>query len=241
MRCIRFSICPVLAIVLMLSINTEAFSNDQPPNSIRFSFGAWDVPGSDIGIDIHHTDLGNNERLTEGRISGLSGSFAFSHMIGQRFAWELAVGGFSDTETETLSAKVNRGYRGDYYETIVSNSRSVSVAYTTLGLIYYPLYELDQFDSNVLDDVSSFVRPYLTAGIGYYFGWDVSWNEHTATDVYFTSTIGAYPGVGLDLILSKNFIFNIDLRYHFVEFGEPLKGIEDYSGANVVAGFKVAF
>ena len=117
----------------------------------------------------------------------------------------------------------------------------MSISYTTVGLIYYPLYELGQIDSNVLDDIGSFFRPYLTAGIGYYFGWDAIWNDDVASDVYFTSTLGVYPGVGIDLMLTRNFIFNVDLRYHFVDFGEPLNGIEDYSGANVVAGFKIAF
>ncbi len=45
----------------------------------------------------------------------------------------------------------------------------------------------------------------------------------------------------MDLLLSRHFLFNVDLRYHLVEFGEPLKGVKDYSGVNVLAGFKIAF
>jgi hypothetical protein len=45
----------------------------------------------------------------------------------------------------------------------------------------------------------------------------------------------------MDLLLSRHFVFNVDVRCHFVEFGENLKGIADYSGVNVLAGFKIAF
>ena len=167
----------------------------------------------------------------------MSAAFAFSHRIGPRFAWELSVGGFSSSKTQALSERVNGRYRGEYYETIYSNTHSVSVTYVMMGLIYYPLYEL----RDTFGGLSSFFRPYLTAGIGPYFGWEARWDGDSVTDADLASAMGAYPGVGLDLLLSRHFLFNIDLRYHLVEFSEPLKGIEDYSGLNATAGFKVAF
>ena len=241
MKGFRIAICSLMLIVGILVINTNALSYNHPRTSIRFGFGAWDVPGGDLGITVHHTELDNNERLTETRVAGFSGAFAFSRMLGERFAWEFALGGFADSESETLSEKVGDRYYEDYYEVITSTSRSVSVGYMTVGLIYYPLSELGHVESNFLGTLNSFARPYLAAGIGYYQGFDVAWNEHTVTDVYIENTVGVYPGVGLDLMLSRHFIFNVDLRYHFVDFNDPLNGITDYSGMNVIAGFKIAF
>ncbi len=229
-------ICSVLLIIGLLTSSTDALAR-VPQTNIRMNFGVWDMPDKDIGISVVHTDLGSNERFTSVEVSGISGAFAFSHVISPRFAWELSVGGFSDSETQVLSERVDSRYHGDYYDTISSYTHSVSVSYITVGLIYYPMYELqDSFGG-----VNSFLRPYLTAGIGPYFGWDARWDDDDLTDADFLSTMGAYPGIGLDLLLSRHFIFNIDLRYHLVEFGEPLKGVEDYSGINAVAGFKVAF
>jgi len=241
MQDLRFLACFVSLIMGILVLNTDVLPYDRPGSSIRFTFGVWDVPDGELGISVHHSDLDDDERLTDVYVSGLSGAFSFSRMLGQRFAWEFSMGGFSDSESETLSRKIERRYRSEYYETIYSGTHSVFVSYIMVGLIYYPLYELDRIESNVLDDLPSFFRPYLTAGIGPYFGWDVRWDEDTITDANFATAMGAYPGVGLDLLLSRHFIFNIDLRYHFIEFSEPLKDITDYSGPNVTAGFKIAF
>ncbi|MFC1717327.1 hypothetical protein ACFL6S_26950 [Candidatus Poribacteria bacterium] len=229
-------ICSVLLITGLLTLSTDALAQ-VPQTNIRMNFGIWDMPDKDVGISVTHTDLGRNERFTNVEVSGISGAFAFSHMISPRFAWELSVGGFTDTETEALQEVVDSRYFDDHYETIYSFTHAVSVSYITMGLIYYPMYELQ--DS--LGGVDSFLRPYLTAGIGPYFGWDSRWDDDDLTDADFVSTMGAYPGIGLDVLLSRHFIFNVDLRYHLVEFGEPLKGTEDFSGLNVMAGFKVAF
>jgi hypothetical protein len=241
MRGLRLLFCSVLLIAGVLVLNAGVLSYDYPHSSIRFNLGVWDVPDGELGITVHHSDVGDDERLTDVHISGLSGVFSISHMLGQRFAWEFSMGGFSDSESETLARKIEGRRRDEHYETIYSSTHSVFVSYITVGLIYYPLYELGRVESNVLGDLSSFFRPYLAAGMGPHFGWDVRWNEDTITDTNFTTAMGVYPGVGLDLLLSRHFIFNIDLRYHFIEFSEPLKDITDYSGPNVVAGFKIAF
>ena len=166
MQGFRFSICSVLIITLILALNTGALAAP-PRNNIRINFGVWDIPDSDLGISVKNTNLGNNERFTNVEVLGLSGTLAFSHIISPRFAWELSVGGFSNSETEVLSEKADKRYRGDHdhYETIYSYTHSVSVSYLTVGLIYYPMYELkDSFGS-----LDSFFRPYLTPGIGPYF------------------------------------------------------------------------
>jgi hypothetical protein len=208
-----------------------------PRTNLRFSFGVWDTPDTDVGITVTHRDAGLNDRVTNVDVSGLSGAFAVSHQINRRFAWELSFGGFSDTDAEVLQERIDRRYHGDYYETIYSYSHTVSVNYVTMGLIYYPMSELD----GSLGNLTSFFRPYLTAGIGPYFGWDIRWDDDDLIDADFTSTMGAYPGIGVDLLLSRHFLLNFDLRYHLVEFGDPLKGIEDFSGLNALFGFKVAF
>ena len=241
MRDCRFLIYSALLTIGTLLLSADAMSYYHPRSGIRFSFGVWDMPDGELGITVHHSDLDDNERLTDVYVSGLSGALSISHMIGQRFAWELSMGGFSDSESETLNRKIELRHRGEYYETIFSTTHSVVVSYIMVGLVYYPLYELERAELGILDDLPSFLRPYLTAGIGPYLGWEVRWDEDNITDANFATAMGAYPGVGLDLLLSRHFIFNIDLRYHFVEFSEPLKNTTDYSGPNVVAGFKIAF
>jgi hypothetical protein len=162
-------------------------------------------------------------------------------MVNRSLAWEISMGGFSDGGTRTHDVY----YRGYYYEGTYFDSRVVSVSYLAVGVMCYPLSQLDRIGPKALRDVSPFIRPYLTAGVGRYLGWDVRWDtrpgDDDVTDADFTTDMGTYYGVGIDLPLSRHFIFNIDLRYHFVEFDEPLKGVRDYSGSNVLAGFKVAF
>ena len=237
MRSLSFLVCSTLLIMGILGLSANAVIAEPPQTSIRFGLGVWDIRDNDMGISVHHTDLDNNERFTDVGISGLSGAFAISHMVGQKFAWEMSMGGLSNVESKVLSERAYTRYHGEHYDVITSDTHSVSVSYVTVGLIYYPLYELE----NELGGLSSFFRPYLTAGIGPYFGWESRWDSDDLTDVKFDSTMGAYPGIGLDLLLSRHFLFNIDLRYHLVEFGEPLKGVEDYSGLNAIFGFKVAF
>ncbi len=237
MRSLRFLVCSTLLALGIIGLSASAAMAEPPQTSIRFGLGVWDAHDSDLGITVHHTDLGNNERFTDVGISGLSGAFAISHMVGQRFAWELSMGGLSNAESQTLSTKVNTRHQGDYYDAISTDAHSVSVSYITVGLIYYPLYELE----NAFGELSSFFRPYVTAGIGPYFGWEARWNDDSLTDANFETAMGAYPGIGLDLVLSEHFLFNVDLRYHLVEFNEPLNDAEDYSGLNAIAGFKIAF
>ena len=237
MRSLSFLVCFTLLILGIPGLSVNAEIAEPPQTSIRFGLGVWDIRDNDMGITVHHTDLANDQRFTEVGISGISGTFAVSHMVGQRFAWELSMGGLSNAESQTLSRKVYTRFQGEHRETISSDTHSVSVSYMTVGLIYYPLYELE----NELGDLSSFFRPYITAGIGPYFGWESRWDGDSIIDANLETNMGAYPGIGLDLLLSRHFIFNVDLRYHLVEFSKPLNGVEDYSGLNAIAGFKVAF
>ena len=242
MRDSHFLVYSVLIVAGILALSAGAVAVEPPPQTtIRLGLGVWDTHDGEPGVTVHRGEPDSNERFTDVDISGLSGAFSFSRMMGGRFAWEFSIGGLYSGENHVLQSKVETRYSGDYYgdyyEEISSSHYYVSVCYVTVGLIYYPLYELkDTFGS-----LSSFLRPYLTAGIGPYFGWDGRWDNDSLVDANFSSAMGAYPGIGLDLLLSRNFIFNIDLRYHLVEFGKPLKGAEDYSGLNAIAGFKVAF
>jgi hypothetical protein len=233
MRNHSFLTYTVLLIAGMLILNADVLSYDHPRSAVRFNFGVWDAADNEPGISVHYTGLGNHERLTDSYVSGLSGAFSISHMLERRFAWEFSMGGFVNGQSKTWS-------RRDDSVIVNYNTRNVFVSYAMVGLIYYPLYELDSARSNVLDDLASVFRPYLTVGIGPCFGWDTTWNEHDVTDTSFATATGKYAGVGLDLMLNRHLIFNVDLRYHFVEFNEPLEGSTDYSGPSVLAGFKIA-
>jgi len=233
----RFFVYFTLLVAGILVLNTDVLSYDHPRSNIRFSLGVCDMPDSETGITVYHTDMGDGEQFTDVTASGMSSAISFSSMVCERFAWEVSMGGFSDVRSKTLSKKIGTICDGDCYEIISSNTRVVSVSYVMAGLIYYPLYELE----DTIGGLGSFFRPYLTVGIGPYFGWSGRWDSDSVTDANFVTAVGAYPGAGVDLLLSRHFILNIDLRYHLVEFGEPLQEVEDYSGLNAVAGFKVAF
>jgi hypothetical protein len=237
----KLSFSVLLIVIAGITFNNTAMCDDYPRSSIRFNLGVWDIPDTDLGITVYHTDLSDYERLTEVNVSGISYGISFSQMVGNRFAWELSTGGVSDSQGKNWSEEIKIRHGDDYYETTFSESHNVSVVYMMIGIIYYPFSELDQFESSILGDLSSFIRPYITAGIGPYFGLETRLSEDDVTDANFASTMGAYPGVGLDLLVSKHFILNFDLRYHFVEFGEPLKEITDFSGVNALFGFKIAF
>jgi hypothetical protein len=236
MRNLRFIVYPILLIAVTFFMDTEALSYDHLESNIRINFGAWDTPDSDFGITVDHSYPGDIERFTDIWISGFSAGFSFSRMVNQKFAWEVSMGGLSDGKIETFDVSYGR----NYYETVYYDSRVVSVNYLAVGLIYYPLFELDHTGSSILGRPGSFVRPYMTAGVGPYFGWDVMSYDDDIIDVDFATSTGVYTGIGMDFLLSRHFIFNVDLRYHFVEFGDSLKGIEDYSGVNVLAGLKIA-
>ena len=124
MRRFCFLTCSALFIIGLLTLSADALAQI-PQTNIRMNFGIWDMPDKDIGISVTHTDLGRNERFTNVEISGISGAFAFSHMISPRFAWEISVGGFSDTETEALQKVVESRFSGDHYETIYSFTHTV--------------------------------------------------------------------------------------------------------------------
>ena len=109
MRGFRFFICSALTVAGVLVLSVNVLSYDHPQFSIRFNLGIWDMYHDDgkLGITVHHTNLDRDERLTEVLISGISGSLAFSRMIGDRFAWELSLGGFYNSESETIDRKID--------------------------------------------------------------------------------------------------------------------------------------
>jgi hypothetical protein len=227
----------IITSILVFLLATGVMANDYPKSNIRFNLGGWGTSNSNFGIRADHRDVGNNERVTDVELSGLSAGFALSHMVDQRFAWEVSLGGLSDSEIKTRY----KDYDDYYYETTYSKVHSVSVSYMAAGLLYYPLSELSHFEENTYHRVNSVIRPYVSAGLGYYFGVDVTSNEDDVTDADFDTTEGGFVGVGLDLVMSRHFLFNVDLRYHFVEFDALLNGESDYSGTNILAGFKIAF
>lgn len=224
-----FLVCSAFTIIGILFLSTSAMSYEYPRSSIRFNFGVWDITDDQAGISVYHNDV-----LTEVEVLGISGAISFSHMVSTSFAWEFSLGGFSNFEAAGVE---KRSYN---YETFYFDSRSVSVSYALVGLIYYPLNDPDRNESGP-GGFLSFLRPYFTAGMGPYFGYDAWWDEDDIIDSNFVTTMGVYPGMGFDLFMSKNFIFNIDVRYHFVEFSKPLKGLTKYNGPNVVAGIKIGF
>jgi outer membrane protein len=79
------------------------------------------------------------------------------------------------------------------------------------------------FSGRVHADASSKVSPYLAAGLGYFFN-DIDTNNNTAEFIYgpgakfdVDDSFGFFLGGGIEIFLSNNIGFNLDLKYIWTE------------------------
>ncbi len=194
-------------------------------SSLNFHFGVWDT-GDSVGIEVHYSDDPWDNHWSDISVSGVGGFFSYTYRLNPMFAWEFALGGITQTKVTTSS--------GRYYSRYQSNTHQVTIMPISFGALFFP------FPSR------SSLRPYASAGIGPYMEVEIIteddfWGDAVFTDVNITTTAGRFIGGGVDFLVSRHFQLNMDFRYHWVEFHRQKREIRNYSGPQVMWGFKIAF
>jgi len=229
----------ILIVSILLSVHADAAVERQrrtrdryPHSSLDFHFGAWDFADGDFEFETHYTRTG--ERLSDVSVSSIGGFFAYTYRLDRRFAWEFAIGGFTQAEVVTIEEFSYTSRRQNYYEPILSKTHQVTLVPISLSALFYPFA------------INSPLRPYIIGGIGPYLGVEsitekYYWDEVVPTDVSILIALGRFIGGGVDLFLNKHFGFNVDFRYHKVKFHKQIGERKEYSGPQLSCGFKVAF
>jgi len=232
----------ILIVSILLSVHADAAVERQrrtrdryPHSSLDFHFGAWDFADGDFEFETHYTyDPRTGERLSDVSVSGIGGFFAYTYRLDRRFAWEFAIGGFTQAEVVTIEEPRYTSRHQNYYEPILSKTHQVTLVPISFSALFYPF------------SIASPLRPYIGGGIGPYLGVESFteehyWDEVVPTDVSILIALGRFIGGGVDLFLNKHFGFNVDFRYHKVKFHKQIGGMKEYSGPQLSCGFKVAF
>jgi len=236
----KYSAILILIIGILLSVYADSaigrerrIRDSYPRSSLDFHFGVWDFDDSNFAFATHYTyDSEMGRKLSDVSISGIGGFFAYTHRINRRFAWEFAIGGFTQAEVITSSPRSIFRYRD--YEPTWSETHQVTLVPISFSAFFYPFA------------VSSSLRPYIGGGIGPYLGVEsitekYYWNQIEPIDMNIVVALGRFIGGGVDFFLGKHFGFNIDFRYQRVTFHKSIGGMRRYSGPQLTWGFKVAF
>lgn len=154
------------------------------------------------------------------RVTAPYGEFLFSHGLKKGFAIEFSLGSYYRGETRYDDSS------GYYWKRVTIYPVSASAK-------YYPSFS----QSN------SPWQPYLDAGISLVSGVEnLRIGEYSGPLTYvgdYTNTyltVGLSGGVGMDFVLSRRFVLGLDFKYRWVNFGERVGGLKDYSGPEVTLG-----
>ncbi len=117
-----------------------------------------------------------------------------------------------------------------------------------LGAGYWALRDLDEVESvhslvlhPVTMDIKYWLVPdyrlsaYVIYGGGVYWGIENEKNPLGGRLRKARAGWGANLGAGFDLKISRRYGIGMDFEYHYVRFGEPLGGGDDFSGPKITA------
>ncbi|MBU0985020.1 MAG: outer membrane beta-barrel protein [candidate division Zixibacteria bacterium] len=213
----RRCIWVILAALLILSLRAETSAETLKGRS-RLGI---DLRLADHGTSSVYTTIGMGTVRTEAGSSGMGGGVSYGYWIQENLAFSVSISGLT-TEVDT---EIDGG---------TVSSQTVVVAPILVGVRYYAP------NSALTTDW----RPYVTASGGPYIasqsktevGLEIVNEERTET------AIGAYLGAGLDVRVSRYFLFGTGLGYHFVgAFSEEIGGRTDYSGAEFSLSVSLLF
>jgi outer membrane protein W len=154
------------------------------------------------------------------RVTAPYGEFFFSHGLKKGFALELSLGSY---------------YRGEtrYEDSLGYYWKRVTVYPVTVSAKYYP----------PLSRSSGWCQPYLDAGVSFVSGVEnLRIGEYAGRLTYVGDyantylTAGLSGGAGVDLVLSHGFVLGLDCKYRWVNFGDRVGGLKNYSGPEVTLG-----
>lgn len=154
------------------------------------------------------------------KITAPYGEVFFSNGLKKGFAFEFSVGSY---------------YRGEtrYNDSLGYYWKRVTVYPVSASAKYYPLFsQSDNLWQPYLDAGISFVSGVENLRLGEYAGPLTLVGDYTNTYL----TVGLFAGVGMDFVLSRLFVLGLDFKYRWVNFGDKVGGLKDYSGPEATLG-----
>jgi outer membrane protein W len=154
------------------------------------------------------------------KVTAPYGELLFSSGLKKGFAFEFSAGSYYRGETRYNDSS------GYYW-------KRVTVYPVSGAAKYYPLFsQLDNLWQPYLDAGISFVSGVENLRLGDYVGPLTYVGDYT--NAYLT--FGLSAGVGMDFVLSKLFVMGLDFKYRWVNFGDEVGGLKNYSGPEVTLG-----
>jgi len=154
------------------------------------------------------------------KVTAPYGELFFSNGLKKGFAFEFSLGSYYRGET-----RYNDSF-GYYWK------RVTIYPVSALGK-YYPLYsQSENLWQPYLDGGISFVSGVENLRLGEYAGPVTLVGDYTNTYL----TFGLFAGGGMDFVLSRLFVLGLDFKYRWVNFGDEVGGLKDYSGPEATLG-----
>ena len=154
------------------------------------------------------------------KVTAPYGEFFFSNGLKKGFAFEFSVGSY---------------YRGEtrYNDSLGYYWKRVTIYPVSAGTKYYPLFsQSNNLWQPYLDVGISFVSGVENLRLGEYVGPLTYVGDYTNTYL----TLGLSAGVGMDFVLNRLFVLGLDFKYRWVNFGDEVGGLKDYSGPEATVG-----
>lgn len=173
--------------------------------------GFWKTAKSNALINVNGTSV---------EVSGVGGWLYYSSRVGPEWFYELHFGAFA-------SAIINE-FQSD---SLTFQDEDVTVIMPFLFGLRHDIFSANNFGG---------LQPYISFGAGPYWitNVDVPVAGGRVETVDSGLQGGAYAGGGVNLALTSWFAFNLDLKYHFVDFkfGKDFSGPEFGFGVNLMWG-----
>jgi outer membrane protein W len=177
-------------------------------------FGFWSA------LDAENIQSSTTHEIST-KITAPYGELFFSNGLKKGFAFEFSAGSY---------------YRGEtrYNDSLGYYWKRVTVYPVSASAKYYPLFSKSNNPA----------QPYLDAGISFVSGVEnLRLGEYAGPLTYvgdYTNTyltFGLFAGGGMDFVLSRLFVLGLDFKYRWVNFGDEIGGLKDYSGPEATLGF----
>lgn len=200
----------LLILILGLGMATTILANHPMKSTgllLRGSYWHTEDEAMHVSVISHNF----NNQVDVGRFGG---SLTLFSRTGEQSFFEISIGSVS-------RVKQKSEWFGN------ENTRVHAISPILMG-IRYNLFSADN---------PSMMQPYLACGGGPYWLHDIQvsshWMDESVTDIESEVLKGAYVGGGLYLSLTKTFVLNMDMRYHFIDLDPD----HEYSGLEFSMGF----
>jgi outer membrane protein W len=154
------------------------------------------------------------------KVTAPYGELVFSNGLKRGFAFEFSLGSYYRGETRYNDSS------GYYWKKVTIYPVSASAKY------YPPLSRSNNLWQPYLGAGISFVSGIENLRLGEYVGPLTYVGDYTNTYL----TIGLFGGVGTEFVLSRLFVLGLNFKYRWVNFGDEVGGLKNYSGPEMTLG-----